>query len=399
MTQPLAPKPSRKPVPRLPVRALELASGFLYHRGAARPASTLAWAVAAGLASLPSEATDQPGIQRLTLNQDLWRDALFGDWHMESWDKREREAALSLIQLLVNHSQAILPALPAYPARPALTGTVLDKLWAHVDFAGWRLMRFLDDPELGPLVEAGEALLARLRKGVDLLEQFGLMMLKTYTDQGASAQDYTEELAQHLLGLHQILDTAARKAGRDPLGWAVPDYRRFAGTSLSLPPGPRGAVFPEPLATDFKKALASRECPRPLDSLGPLFGWYGALKEALECALPGRFRAGRGAGSPAGTRRHPCPQADSPPAGRLVGDPVPGVGRDVPLAHVHPRAARTTGRVAAAGPGRGVPGTPERDRPGGPGLPALRAQTAGIHASSGQAGHGPLRPRQEALNP
>ena len=38
-------------MPRLPVRALELTSGFLYHRGAARPASTLAWAVAAGLAS------------------------------------------------------------------------------------------------------------------------------------------------------------------------------------------------------------------------------------------------------------------------------------------------------------------------------------------------------------
>lgn len=269
-------------MPRLPVRVLELAAEFLGHRGAARPASTLPWAVAAGLASLPSEDTDQPGIQRLTLNQDLWLDALFNDWHMDSWDKREREAALSLIQLMVNHSRAILPALPAYPARPALTGAVLDKLWAHLDFAGWRLMRFLEEPDLGPLVEAEEAVLARLQKGSDLLEQFGLMGMKAYTDQGASAQDYTEELAQHLLRLHQALDAAAQKAGRDPLGWAVPDYRRFVGTPLPLPPGPRGPVLPEALAAEFRKALASRECPRPLASLGPLLGWYGALKEALE---------------------------------------------------------------------------------------------------------------------
>ncbi len=282
MAQPLVSKPSQNAAPPLPAQALELAAGFLGHRGAARPASSLAWTVAAGLSSLSADAPDQSGTRMLSMNQDQWLDALFSDWRMGAWDKREREAALSLIQLMVNHSRAILPRLPAFPARPLLTDAVLDKLWAHLDFAGWRLMRFLEDPDLEPLVDAEEAVLAPLWEGVDLLEQFGLMREKAYTDQGASAQDYTEELAQHLLRLHQVLDAAAQKAGRDPLGWAVPDYRRFAGTPVPLPPGPRGPVLPEALATDFRKALESRACSRPLASLGPLLGWYGALKEALE---------------------------------------------------------------------------------------------------------------------
>lgn len=277
-------KPSRKAAPPLPARVLEVSAGFLHHRGLFRPASTLAWAVAAGLASLPAEATDQTGILKLTMNQDLWLDTLFNDWRVSpaAWDKREREAALALLQMMVNRSQAILPPLPAYPARPSFSGAVRDKLWAHVDFAGWRLMRFLEDAELEAHVDAAEALLARLQEGVDLLEQFELMMIKAYTDQGASAKDYTEELAQHLMDLHRVLDAAAQKAGLDPLGWPVPDYRGHVGEAIPLPPGPRGPALPEALARDVRQALASRKCGRPLATLGPFFGRYGAIKAALE---------------------------------------------------------------------------------------------------------------------
>jgi hypothetical protein len=271
--------------PRLPEGDLELASRLLDHRTVSRPVSTLAWAVAAGLASMPLETQGHPsGLATMKMDLQVWRDALFNDWHldMDPWDKPTESAAVALLQRLVNHSRALLPPLPAYPKRPTLTGAVLDKLWAHLDFAAWRTVRFLDDPALEPCVDQSKAVMAKIQDGVALLEQFGLMMVKAFTDQGSSARDYTEELAEILLRLHQTLDAAAVKAGHDPLGWPIPDYRPFLAPPLALPPGPRGTHLPEPLAGEFQRALASRACPRPLRSLGDLFGWYGALKEALD---------------------------------------------------------------------------------------------------------------------
>lgn len=284
MNTPKPAKTPRLPAPRLSPQTAEAASIFLHHRGASRPVSTLAWAAAAGLAACPSEPSAMPGILNLKMDQDDFLDALFNDWHMapEAWTKAETKGGLALLQLVVREQRAVLPALPAYPARPTLSGPVLDKLWHHLDLAAWRSARFMNDPGLEPLVDREAQVWRLVQEGVDLLEQFLRMMLKAYTDHGASARDYTEELAGLLRRIHRTLDQAALSAGTDPLGWPVPDYTAFAGEPYPLPNGPRGSLLPDTLAQDLQRALDGRQCPRPLSTVLPMVQLYCALKQALD---------------------------------------------------------------------------------------------------------------------
>ncbi|MBI1753647.1 MAG: hypothetical protein HY014_08535 [Acidobacteria bacterium] len=266
---------------------------MLHHKQASRPPSTLAWAVSTGLAAMPSRHSDQPGIAYLEMDQDDWLDALFSDWRMAPapWPKAEAKMGLAALQLIVLEQRAILPPLPAFPARPTLSRPVLDKLWHHLDLAAWRVLRFTTegilDPEAGPDARVGRL----VHEGADLLAQFQLMMLRAYTNHGASALDYTEELADILQGIHARLDQAAQASGADPLKWQIPDYRPFLARPYPLPEGPRGAALPAALAQDLQSMLDARRCQRPLSTLLPLSQWYGALKGRLDpgwCWSPAR---------------------------------------------------------------------------------------------------------------
>lgn len=279
----LRPKMSVK-APHLPQTVAEAASHLLFHHRASRPVQTLAWAAAAGLAAAPSRPAAEPGLVHLVMNQDVWLDALFNDWNFaqEPWPKAEAKAGLAVLQQVVMSQRVSLPPLPAFPARPSLTPPILDKLWHHLDLAGWRVFRFTTDPLVEPHLDPEGQPGRLIHEGVDLLEQFHLMMLKAYTDHAASARDYTEELAELLHHIHGILDQAAGAAGADPLGWPIPDYRPFIGKPYPLPTGPRGATLPAALAQDLQRALDLRCCPRPLPTALPLVQWYGALKRALD---------------------------------------------------------------------------------------------------------------------
>ena len=285
MTPPSRTRSVRQPkASGLPEAVAAAASLFLFHRRASRPVQTLAWAAAAGLAAAPSRPAAEPGLVHLEMNQDVWLDALFNDWNVtgEPWPKAEAKAGLAVLQQVVMSQRVILPPLPAFPARPSLTQPVLDKLWHHLDLAGWRALRFTTDPLVEPHLAPERPVGRLIHEGVNLLEQFHMMMLKAYTDNAASARDYTEELAGLLHHLHGTLDQAARVAGVDPLGWPIPDYTPFMGEPYPLPPGPRGATLPEALAQDLQRALTARRCPRPLPTALPLVQWYGALKQALD---------------------------------------------------------------------------------------------------------------------
>ncbi len=277
------PRAPRIPAPRLPQAVARAASHQLFHRRAARPVQTLAWAAAAGLAALPVQPTADANRVHLEMDLELWLDALFNDWSIsaEPWPKAETKVALPILQQVVMSQHAILPPLPAFPARPTLTPPVLDKLWHHLDLAGWRMDRFLSDGALERHVDREARVLHLLQEGVDLLVQFHLMMQKAYTDHAASAKDYTEELASLLHRLHKALDAAATAAGSDPLNWPVPDYRAFMGEAYPLPAGPRGAALPANLAEDLQKALEARRSTRPLATALPLVQRYAAMKRAL----------------------------------------------------------------------------------------------------------------------
>lgn len=285
MAAPSIPHPlMRAKASRLPEAVAEAASHLLFFRRASRPVQTLAWAAAAGLAAAPSRPAAEPGLVHLVMDQDVWLDALFNDWNItgEPWTKAEAKAGLAVLQQVVMSQRVILPPLPAFPARPSLTQPVLDKLWHHLDLAGWRVFRFTTDPLVEPHLDRESQVGRLIHEGVNLLEQFHMMMLKAYTDHGASARDYTEELAGLLHRIHGTLGQAARAAGVDPLGWPIPDYTPFMGEPYPLPAGPRGATLPEALAQDLQRALEARCCPRPLPTALPLVQWYGALKQALD---------------------------------------------------------------------------------------------------------------------
>jgi len=273
----------RKKSVQLPLEAAEVASRQLYHRGSSRPVQTLAWATAAGLASLRSLPSEVAGISRLEMDQDVWLNALFNDWSLLSgpWPKGEAKEGLSALQQVVISQRAILPPLPAFPSRPALTPPMLDKLWHHLDLAGWRMERFLTDPALEPHVDRSAQVFQLLQQGVDLLEQFQIMMVRPFSDHAVSACDYTEELAGILLRLHAALDHAAHAVGNDPLGWPVPDYAPFMGEPIALPKGTRGTALPETMAEDIQKALDARKCLRPLATVLPLLQRYADLMRAL----------------------------------------------------------------------------------------------------------------------
>ncbi len=277
------PRAPRIPTPRLPQAVAEAASHLLFHRRATRPVQTLAWAAASGLAALPTKPTAEANRVSLEMDLDVWLDALFNDWSLapDPWPKAEVKVALPILQQVVMSQRAILPPLPAFPARPTLTPPVLDKLWHHLDLAGWRMDRFLSDPALEPHVDREARVLLLLQEGVDLLEQFHLMMQKTYTDHAASAKDYTEELAFLLHRLHTALDAAATAAGGDPLDWPVPDYSAFSGDPYPLPTGPRDTALPKALAGDLQNALEARRSSRPLATALPLVQRYAAMRHAL----------------------------------------------------------------------------------------------------------------------
>ncbi len=285
MTAPTTCRPTRSAVASaLPPAVENAASRLLDHRDAVRPVTTLAWAASAGMAAAFEEPGAQPGLANRGFPMEVWLGALFYDWKLYDAPLTEAEARpeLAVLGPLLSSQRAVLPRLPAYPARPALTPAILDKLWHHLDLAGWRFARFPLDPRVEDHLDAREGVGLLLLEGVGLLAQFRLMMGKAFTGHGASARDYIEELASLLRRMHNAMDRAAQAAGDAPLGWSIPDYTPFLAEAYPLPEGPRGTALPESLAPDLQKALDARGCPRPLGTALPMVLYYAELKRALD---------------------------------------------------------------------------------------------------------------------
>lgn len=270
--------------PALTPPTLEALARFRKVRPASRPITTMAWAACAGLAAAFERPGETPGQVEKGWPMEGWLGALFDDWRieMELWSKEETKAGVAVLEQILTGQRAVLPPLPAFPAQPALTPSVQDVLWHHLDLAGWRVLRFTTDDQLGPFVDPQVLVGRLLMDGAAVLDQFDLMRVKAFTDHGASARDYTEELAGLLHRIHAELDRAAQAAGADPLGWTIPDYQPFMGGLHLMPRGPRGPVLPDELALDLQKALNSRGCPRPPSTVLPMTQYYADLKEALD---------------------------------------------------------------------------------------------------------------------